>query len=557
MIPKLQKNRNCFLYFFWICAVLVNIKSIFTDFGIDNGYAIATSYRHISGDHMFLEMWEPHQTSAFLVDILMIIYRIFVPSLTGVAIYLQVMGVLLWIPIILILYRELSKHMDKGIAHMICMLLFVFRAKQTVFPEFSNMQIGFSVLFFVFLIKYIFDQTKIRYLVLSAVFMCLEILSYPTCVIVCFAAAGLLLLYTERKWRNVLAFSGVCLALGLLYVGYFIWARGFTEFCNTLLLLIKADASHTGGDAMPLFDYLHVFAEGAIYMAGTLAAAVVICSCFRKYRKIPFLAVLGGVILVSAGAILLVLIIRKQNAYEWQYCIVLVLLIAIGIWGYRYLTDTEKRIWISGTLISFSSFFAVAILTNCALMSIVAYLPLAAAVSMIALPKFRKGISFAGAVLLFIMLHRGLIVWGYSQLSYRTYVSEAESIIRTGPALGIICDDNTSCVYRDNVADFEKYISPEDSVLFLKDNGFDPLVYVQAGVDVSTSSTISSPTFDTYQIEYWNQYPYKMPTVVAVECYGGENMMFGYNHRAFFEWVEEHYDFAGDGTWWKFYRVKE
>ena len=554
---RLQKNRNCLLYFLWIGAVLVNLKSIFTDFGIDNGYAIATSYRHISGDHMFLEMWEPHQTSAFLVDILMIIYRIFVPSLTGVAIYLQVMGVLLWIPIIIILYRELSKHIDTVIAHMICILLCVFRAKQTVFPEFSNMQIGFSVLFFVFLIKYIFDQRRIRYLILSAVFMCLEILSYPTCIIVFFAAAVLLLLYTERRWRNVLAFSGVCLVLGSLYVGYFIWARGFSELCNTLWLLIKADASHTGGDTMPLFDYLHVFAEGVVYIAGILSIAAVICICFRKYRNIPFLAVFGGIMLATAGAILLFLMIRKQNAFEWQYCIVLVLLIAIGIRGYGYLTVTEKKIWISGTLISFSSFFAVAILTNCALMSVVAYLPLAAAVSMIVLPKFRKGTFFAGTVLLFIMLHRGLIVWGYSQLSYRTYVSDAESIIRTGPALGIICDDYTSCVYRDNVVDFERYIRPDDSVLLLKDNGFDPLVYVQAGVEVSISSTISSPTFDTYQIEYWNRYRYKMPTVVAVECYGGENLTFGYSHQTFFEWVEEHYDFVGDGTWWKFYRIKE
>lgn len=253
----------------------------------------------------------------------------------------------------------------------------------------------------------------------------------------------------------------------------------------------------------------------------------------------------------------MLLIIGKQNGFEWQYCIALVLLIAIGVWGHRYLAGTEKKIWISGTLISFSSFFAVAILTNCALMSVVAYLPLAAAVSMIVLPKFRKGTFFAGAVLLFIMLHRGLIVWGYSQLSYCTYVSDAESIVRTGPALGIISDDYTSCVYRDNVVDFEKYIRPDDSVLFLKENGFDPLVYVQAGVEVSISSTISSPTFDTWQIDYWNRYRYKMPTVVAVECYGGENMMFSHSHEAFFEWVEEHYDFAGDGTWWKFYRMKE
>lgn len=556
MKSKTQKNTKWFLYLLWIGAVLVNIKSVFTDFGIDNGYAIATSYRHISGDRMFWEMWEPHQTSAFLVDILMIIYRFFVPSFAGVALYLQIMGVLLWVPVILIFYKELSKHIGKDISHFMCILLFVFRAKQTVFPEFSNMQIGFSVLFFVFLLKYICDQTKLKYLILSAVFMCLEIISYPTCMIAYVAAVGILLMYTVSKRKNILVFSGVCAALGTLYVGYFIWARGLTEFINVLSLLVEADASHTV-ESMPLNQYLQVFAEGTIYISGTLAIAAVIRLCIRKCKDIPLLAIWSGILLSTAGIILLFLINGERNGYEWHYCIVLVLLIVFGILGYRSLADIEKKIWVSGTLISFSSFFAVAALTNCALMSVVAYLPLAAAVSIISLSKFRKGISFAGAILLFVLLHRGLMMWGYNQLSYNSFVNEAESIIRVGPAAGIICDDTTSCVYRDNVVDFERFIKQDDSLLFIKDYGYDPLCYVQAGADISISSTISSPTYGKYQIEYWKRYGYKTPTVIAIACYDGEFMIEGYDFLAIFEWVEEHYDWVGDGSWWRFYRIKE
>lgn len=556
MRPELWKNKKYLLYLLWIGAVLVNIKSIFTDFGVDNGYAVAASYRHISGDRMFLEMWEPHQTSFFLVDILMIVYRFFVPSLTGVAIYLQVMGVLLWIPIIGTLYRELSKHIDSVLTHLICIFLFVFRAKQTVFPEFSNMQTGFSILFFVFMVKYICDQTKGRYLVLSAVFLCLEIISYPTCMIAYLAAVGILFLYTKRRGKNILIFSGICLGLGVLYVGYFILTRGFAKLCSSLFLLIQADTSHTG-NAMPLRQYFQVFWEGCLYLAGTLAIAVAIRACVRKCRDLPFLAVLGGVLPVTAGISLLVLICGKQVGYEWHYCIVLVLLFALGVLGYRFLGDLERKIWTSGILISLSSFFAVAVLTNCALMSVVAYLPLAAAVSMIVLPKFRKGTFFAGAVLIFVLMHRGLIVWGYSQLSYHSFVNEIESVIRTGPALGIVCDDYTGCVYRDNAVDFQNYIQPQDRVLFLMDWGYDPQFYVQAGAEVSVSSTISSPTFDQHQIDYWNQYSYKTPTVVAIACYGGELSVKLYNYQTIFAWVEEHYDCVGDGTWWRFYRIKE
>ena len=551
-----QMKKKWFLCLIWTGAILVSIKSIFVDFGIDNGYAIATSYRHISGDRMFLEMWEPHQTSAFLVDCLMLLYRTFVPSLAGVAIFLQIMGVLLWIPVIIILHNELSKHIDRDISLFICALLFVFRAKQTVFPEFSNMQIGFSVLFFTFLIKYIFDQAKWRHLILSAVFLCLEIISYPTCLIAFVAAAGIILMYTEHKMKDVLVFSGVCLVLGTLYVGYFIWARGLSELINVLQMLVEADLSH-GDVSMTFYQYWHVFLEGIAYIAGTLVIAAAVRLCFRKRREIAFLTVWGGSLLITAGATLLCLMIRKQTGFEWHYCIVLVLLIMFGFLGYKLLSDVEKKIWISGMMISFSSFFAVMLLTNIALMSIVAYLPLAAAVSMIPLSKFRKGTFFAGAVLLFILLHRGLVVWGYSNLSYNSFVNEVESIVRTGPALGIICDDNTSCVYRDNAADFETFLRPDDTVFFMAHKGYDPLFYVQAGINVAISSTISSPTFGEKQIDYWNRYEYKAPTVVAIRCYDGVYSLDWNTHLTMFEWVEEHYEWVGDGTWWRFYRIKE
>ena len=75
MENHLHKNSKWIIYLLWVCASLINIKSIFTDFGIDSSYAIATSYRHISGDRLFIEMWEPHQTSSFLMDFLMILYK--------------------------------------------------------------------------------------------------------------------------------------------------------------------------------------------------------------------------------------------------------------------------------------------------------------------------------------------------------------------------------------------------------------------------------------------------------------------------------------------------
>lgn len=128
-------------------------------------------------------------------------------------------------------------------------------------------------------------------------------------------------MYTEHKVKNALVFSGVCLALGTLYVGYFIWARGLSELINVLQMLIEADISH-GNTSMTLYWYLNVFVEGVAYIAGTWVIAAAICLCFRKRRKIAFLTAWGSSLLITAGATLLCLMIKKQGGYEWHYCIV-------------------------------------------------------------------------------------------------------------------------------------------------------------------------------------------------------------------------------------------
>lgn len=50
--------------------LLVNLKKMFVDFHIDVEYAVTMSYRLAMGDHMFSQMREPHQTSAFLLAFL-------------------------------------------------------------------------------------------------------------------------------------------------------------------------------------------------------------------------------------------------------------------------------------------------------------------------------------------------------------------------------------------------------------------------------------------------------------------------------------------------------
>ena len=71
----------------------------------------------LSGDRMFLEMWEPHQTSAFLTAALMWIYEKIFRTTTGIVLYLQVCGILIRGGIALLLYRALRRELEKPLAY--------------------------------------------------------------------------------------------------------------------------------------------------------------------------------------------------------------------------------------------------------------------------------------------------------------------------------------------------------------------------------------------------------------------------------------------------------
>ena len=71
-------------FFFMLMSFLATVKICFVYLNIDEEYAVTLSWRIISEDRMFLDIWEPHQTSGFLTAFLCWIYQ----RVTGTAEYL-------------------------------------------------------------------------------------------------------------------------------------------------------------------------------------------------------------------------------------------------------------------------------------------------------------------------------------------------------------------------------------------------------------------------------------------------------------------------------------
>ncbi len=93
-------------------SALAALKLIFFDYTMDEEYQLMMGYRILRGDHLFREMWEPHQTSAFLCTGLMWLYRTLTGTYTGILLFLRLCTTLIQIALSLYLYRILSKLLD-------------------------------------------------------------------------------------------------------------------------------------------------------------------------------------------------------------------------------------------------------------------------------------------------------------------------------------------------------------------------------------------------------------------------------------------------------------
>lgn len=534
----------------WVFTMIMSIKTIFTDTGFDNTYTVSMSYRHLKGDAMFAEMWEPHQTSIFLTDILLWIYRLVVPSFAGVMIYLQICGTILFAGLSCLLYKLLLPYCNQTVASLGGMFFFVFRAKQTPFPDFANMQIGFSVLLFWALIRFFENQGRKRYLLLAGVFLCLEILSYPSCLIAYFPVVYLLWRYAEDRIRSILLLTGTCAGIGIAYVAYFMIRIGAATFVSNLLSIYKGD-SHSD-DYISATAYWGPFLYSCLWLLLTLLLAYGIT---KLLRRPGWLFSLWGILLLCSEAILL--IGEGITGLDWT-CSIYILpffLLILGILVLRRLPGEEAVLVHTGALLSVSSIAATALLTDLGMITIVAYGVLMVPVSFVVLKHYkRECLVFMICLCALTIGHRSFVVWGYGNKYQVHNVLQVNNIIRNGPSVGVVCDHMNSYMTSRNAKDFSQYIMPEDEVLLVTEQLLDSCQFLLHGANISNPSTIDTPIYNEQLLVYFERYPHKYPTVVAMECWYGVSMVSP--DSWIYQWVEEHYEPVGEGGYWKFYRAK-
>ena len=290
---KTEKNIFRFLIIF---SILASIKLILVDYTMDEEYQIVMAYRNLSGDAIFGEMWEPHQTSAFLCIWIMYLWYMITGTYTGVVIALRVVteciraGLSYWI------YRVFGKQMERREAMLLGLLYFNSIPKLIDIPEFSNMQLWFFTIMALSLMEYYYSKTDVRtdgmaetsaactgnvvWLVISSCALALEILSYPSCIILFPVTIGFIAFKSgKNRIRDILVYilsdvvcAGIWLAIVLPKIGLHTLirnARYTVEFDLTHTLSGSTDGKFSGS--------LTFLWQTALMLAGICVVSWIIC----------------------------------------------------------------------------------------------------------------------------------------------------------------------------------------------------------------------------------------------------------------------------------------
>lgn len=563
-----KTEKRTYLFYF-ILIVAACISFVFTNVSYDAEYQLAMAYRLIKGDEMITQMWEPHQTSAFLCAILMKIYMVITGTTTGIVLYTQIMGLLIRGLISFLLFKTIKDLSGEKPALIAGVLYLLISPKELLTPEFGNMQLWFTTLLFLSLIRYFRDKKPV-YLVFGAISLCLGVFSYPSVIITYIAVFVILLRYSEHWKRDIMLFTCVCAVIGGTFVGYLLVHIGLETILNCLDSALSVEPTHT----VNLFQktWAHILNIGKII--GMLAATGVIgfiLDCFyrlvksgRNGKKEAFLPdrwILISWFVLMAFLLLNILSVKNRGGYAFPFVVIL----ALGFWKRGLLSAVEKRVYYCALWISLLSLVATLLLSDNAFLQAITYMLILICVSIVPVYYWYKELCAEGKLkrlfvyglhlflllILFRCVYIHIPIYGRGQIYS---ILENQALVRSGPALGIITDEEGAARQRDSMAEWKWYVQAGDTIWILGEP-VDTLGYLYEDVEVGAPTVMSTPTYNSSLLYYWEINPEKYPDVVILSSGYGELAWELSQNEWLLNWLEEEFnaDLVVDGNFWRYY----
>ena len=548
-MQKSKENNfiNRLMTVLFIFSILAAVKLIFVDYTMDEEYQIVMAYRNLSGDSIFGTMWEPHQTSAFMCIAIMYVFRLLTGGYAGVVITLRIVTELVRAALSYWIFRSVKRHTDKTTALLSALLYFNSVPKLIDIPEFSNMQLWFFTIMTLSLMEYYYrektvtdEKRKILFLILSSAALALEILSYPSCIIL-FPVTIVFIGVSSREHRirDILVYVSTDTACALVWLAVVLRRITPEELIRNVRYSVGFDLTHdlSGSTEGKLSGSITYLWQTALMLALIFAASMLITKIFIKRSSTDeetcrkFVPVVSMVLIAGVIQIFFWIVLRK--GYEYPQIHLLTVFLSAGILIASYRKDKEKTERIGpflygfwGSVISVLAVFYISDLRffNALPHGMLGIVMALCIISALAGEKGRKLITvlFIGMVVT-AMIGKGGSIKGGRELRS---VTDIRGIMKEGPAIGILSDYMCCYIYNSDYEDFAANIEEGENVLIVTNMiqapGTTP--YMFGDYKVCHFSIVDPTSYDERLLTYWELYPEKKPDVIVVDCWYGQLM---------------------------------
>lgn len=494
-------------------AVLASLKTLILGMSIDEEYAITMSYRMVSGDRMFMEMWEPHQTSGFLGALFVALYIRLTGGTVYLGLFLRVVGLLIQGLISLFVYRTIKPEFSETAAFYAGLATFVVSPKWIQAPDFSNLLLWCSLCSVMCLIRFARRSSGFRiWLVLAALFYCGCILAYPTGVFVLPVLIWGIYSFSDTeknsgdKWKNPGIFVGTCVLTGIGYLAYFLSHMTISELVQGISQMM-IDGKHTE----TLLDKIIFY--GRELRTWMIPLFIILAIGLLLMKKLRFIPVLMLASIIEQGIYWFLVDGHVHSPYLFYYILFLA--------GFYYI-DKKSAMFRLVFLPTAAIWFSALMLTCTGLLVTGAYLfPGILATCLYVSDgkdlgdtsdksKITRLVLPAFAILL--LLAKGLIVAGEANDKLDPLYVKQKAL--SGPAKNIYYCYMDGYAYNNAAVILSENVTSEDCLLAV---GQHSLYYMLTDCTIGTYSTISTPTYDERLLEYWDKYPDHRPNKVLVE----------------------------------------
>ena len=557
------------LIVYGILVAIASVSLLFTNISYDVEYQVAMAYRVLKGDVMILEMWEPHQTSAFLCAIFMKIYMTLFGTTTGIILYLQFVGFALRVLCGFLMYKIVRKVSGEVPAIIVFGINLLISPKELVLPEFGNMQLLFGMLLF-FMLVYYQEKAKIRYLIGAAIFMCLGVFSYPSFLLVYIAVVIIFIKNSKTPKKDIAIFTGVCALIGGSFVVYLLSIVDWATMMNCLDVALAVEPSHTVSLGDKVLAHILNIGKITLMLAGVAAIGLFI-ECLiglvigkKKHTLIKisydrWFFISWYVLMICL--LCNILSVSHRGGYAFPFIVILIL----GVCNRKLLSDDEKRLFDMAWLISGMSLIATLVLSDNAFLQAVTYMLISICISIIPIyryfetkweQKWIREMCVIGCHIFFVLIiFRCVFIHIPFHGRGQIYSLASDiALVRSGPAIGIIAEEDGVARQRDSMAEWKEYIKPGDTIWILGEP-VDTLGYLYEDVEVGAPTVMSTPTYNEQLLYYWELNPEKYPDVVILASSFGELSWELRANEWLMDWVHNEYcaDDVIDGNYWRYY----